>query len=117
MAEGFADDLDHTFVLHPELTATGTVTDADSGAPIASFKLTRGYSHILSAAIRRTRPIWELRDRFFGTNRFVARCTTGEATLLNNGSPRGRRSTGSAKTFPVGDNGDRLCCLETLCRA
>ena len=63
-----ADDVEHTFVLHPELTATGTVTDADSGAPIASFKLTRGYSQILSAAIGETRPIWELHDRFFGTN-------------------------------------------------
>src|SRR5262249_12601447 len=34
-----ADDQEHVFVLHPVLTAIGSVTDADSGASVASFKL------------------------------------------------------------------------------
>ena len=61
-----ADDAEHAFVLRPELTATGKVTDADSGGPIARFRLTRGYSRLLSS--EETGPIWDLQQRWFGTN-------------------------------------------------
>jgi RNA polymerase sigma factor (sigma-70 family) len=39
-----ADGELHTIVLHPVATVTGSVTDADTGAPVASFKFTKGHS-------------------------------------------------------------------------
>jgi hypothetical protein len=35
-----ADGIEHTIVLHPAATLTGHVTDAGTGAPVASFKFT-----------------------------------------------------------------------------
>jgi len=41
----FAEDSkEHVIVLHPTATVTGSVTDAETGAPVTSFKLTMGHS-------------------------------------------------------------------------
>ena len=61
-----ADDAEHTFVLHPALTLTGKVTDAESGKPIETFKMTRGYSQSFSSG--ETGTIWDFHQRWFGTN-------------------------------------------------
>jgi 5-hydroxyisourate hydrolase-like protein (transthyretin family) len=63
----FADNEEHTFVLYPERAVTGRVTDAESGEPISSFTLTRGYSQIFSGT-GETQPIWDLQDRWPGAN-------------------------------------------------
>jgi hypothetical protein len=39
-----ADGEEHAIVLHPTATVTGSVTDAETGTPVTSFKLTMGYS-------------------------------------------------------------------------
>jgi RNA polymerase sigma factor (sigma-70 family) len=39
-----ADGTEHLIVLHPSVTVTGNVTDADTGAPIDNFQLTAGHS-------------------------------------------------------------------------
>ena len=39
-----ADGEEHTIVLHPLATVTGSVTDAEAGTPVASFKFTIGHS-------------------------------------------------------------------------
>jgi RNA polymerase sigma factor (sigma-70 family) len=40
----FADGKEHTIILHPTATVTGSVTDAETGAPITNFKFTMGHS-------------------------------------------------------------------------
>ena len=39
-----ADGEEHVIVLHPVATVTGSVTDAETGGPVANFKLTLGHS-------------------------------------------------------------------------
>jgi RNA polymerase sigma factor (sigma-70 family) len=63
-----ANDDEHTFVLLPQRVATGTVTDAESGNAIPSFKLTRGYSQTFSGWNDETSPIWDPDQRWPGTN-------------------------------------------------
>jgi RNA polymerase sigma factor (sigma-70 family) len=56
-----ADDIVHTIVLHPLATVTGSVTDAEAGTPIASFKFTMGHSQpwVPSDAT----PIWDMHSQ------------------------------------------------------
>ena len=39
-----ANSEEHTIVLHPTVTVTGSVTDAENGLPVASFKFTMGHA-------------------------------------------------------------------------
>jgi RNA polymerase sigma factor (sigma-70 family) len=63
----FADGEEHTIVLHPSATATGKVTDSDTGAPVANFKYTMGHGQ--SWVATDPTPLWELQSQF-GSNGF-----------------------------------------------
>jgi RNA polymerase sigma factor (sigma-70 family) len=56
-----ADGKEHVIVLHPVGTVTGSVTDAETGAPVPSFKYTLGHSQpwMPSDPI----PMWDLRSQ------------------------------------------------------
>ena len=68
-----ADGEEHTIVLHPVATVTGSVTDAETGSPVASFKFTLGHSqpwnprrpgaHVGSAQPDRQRWVLQSGDR------------------------------------------------------
>jgi hypothetical protein len=62
-----ADGELHTIVLHPAATVTGSVTDAETGTPLASFKLTQGHSQPWNPADET--PLWDLRSKD-GSNGF-----------------------------------------------
>jgi RNA polymerase sigma factor (sigma-70 family) len=62
-----ADGKEHTIVLHPAATVTGSVTDAETGTPLASFKLTQGHSQPWDPADET--PLWDLRGKV-GSNGF-----------------------------------------------
>ncbi len=62
-----ADGELHIIVLHPAATVTGSVTDAESGTPLASFKLTQGHSQPWNPADET--PLWDLRSKN-GSNGF-----------------------------------------------
>jgi RNA polymerase sigma factor (sigma-70 family) len=53
-----ADGTEHLIVLHPAAKVSGSVTDADTGAPIESFQLTFGYTQPWYS-----KPVWDLRTR------------------------------------------------------
>ena len=56
-----ADGELHTIVLHPAATVTGSVTDAETGTPVASFKFTLGHSQPWNPADQT--PLWDLRSQ------------------------------------------------------
>jgi RNA polymerase sigma factor (sigma-70 family) len=56
-----ADGEEHVIVLHPVATVTGSVTDAETGTPVASFKLTPGHSQPWNPAD--PVPMWDYRSR------------------------------------------------------
>jgi RNA polymerase sigma factor (sigma-70 family) len=62
-----ADGEEHTIVLYPAATVTGSVTDAETGTPVASFQFTPGHSQPWNPADET--PRWELRSKA-GTNGF-----------------------------------------------
>jgi RNA polymerase sigma factor (sigma-70 family) len=63
----YADGQEHAIVLHPAVTVTGSVADAETGTPVASFRFTSGHSQPWSPAD--PTPMWDLRSRP-GTNGF-----------------------------------------------
>ena len=62
-----SDDEVHTIVLHPTTTVTGSVTDAEAGTPVASFKFTMGHSQPWNPSD--PTPMWDLRSKA-GSNGF-----------------------------------------------
>jgi RNA polymerase sigma factor (sigma-70 family) len=56
-----ADGEEHTIVLHPAATVTGSVTDAETGAPVTSFKFTAGHSQPWNPAD--PTPMWDYRGQ------------------------------------------------------
>jgi RNA polymerase sigma factor (sigma-70 family) len=62
-----ADGELHTIVLHPAATVTGSVTDAETGTPMANFKLTQGHSQPWDPGDET--PLWDLRSKD-GSNGF-----------------------------------------------
>jgi RNA polymerase sigma factor (sigma-70 family) len=62
-----ADGEEHTIVLHPVATVTGSVTDAETGTPVPNFQLTKGHSQPWNPADQT--PIWDLRSKA-GSNGF-----------------------------------------------
>lgn len=58
-----ADGTEHLIVLHPSAKVSGSVTDADSGAPIDSFQLTAGHSQQWNPDD--PTPLWDLRSQAF----------------------------------------------------
>jgi RNA polymerase sigma factor (sigma-70 family) len=56
-----ADGEEHTIVLHPVGTVTGSVTDAEAGTPMASFKYTMGHSQPWNPSD--PTPMWDLRSK------------------------------------------------------
>jgi RNA polymerase sigma factor (sigma-70 family) len=62
-----ADGELHTIVLHPAATVTGSVTDAETGLPVASFQFTPGHSQPWNPADET--PLWDLRSKA-GSNGF-----------------------------------------------
>src|ERR1019366_1064300 len=61
------DGEEHTIVLHPLATVTGSVTDAETGTPVASFKFTMGHSQPWNPSD--PTPMWDLRSKA-GSNGF-----------------------------------------------
>jgi RNA polymerase sigma factor (sigma-70 family) len=62
-----ADGEEHTIVLHPVATVTGSVTDAETGTPVPNFQLTMGHSQPWNPADQT--PMWDLRSKA-GSNGF-----------------------------------------------
>ena len=62
-----ADGAEHVIVLHPAATVTGSVTDAETGSPMANFKLTMGHAQPWVPAD--PTPLWDLRSQT-GSNGF-----------------------------------------------
>ncbi len=56
-----ADGEEHTIVLHPAATVTGSVSDAETGAPVVNFKFTSGHSQPWNPAD--PTPMWDLRSQ------------------------------------------------------
>ena len=70
-----ADGEEHTIVLHPAATVTGSVTDAETGTPVASFQFTLGHSQPWNPADQT--PMWDLRSKA-GSNGFYKMVTEEE---------------------------------------
>jgi RNA polymerase sigma factor (sigma-70 family) len=62
-----ADAEEHTIVLRPIATVSGSVTDAETGTPVANFQLTMGHSQPWNPADET--PLWDLRGKA-GSNGF-----------------------------------------------
>jgi RNA polymerase sigma factor (sigma-70 family) len=62
-----ADGIVHTIVLHPTATVTGSVTDAETGSPVPSFKFTLGRSQPWNPSDQT--PMWDLGSKI-ATNGF-----------------------------------------------
>jgi len=62
-----ADGQEHTVVLRDVLIVTGNVADAETGEPLASFKVIPGYSKNYGRG-EETRIIWDRSERRFGSN-------------------------------------------------
>jgi RNA polymerase sigma factor (sigma-70 family) len=56
-----ADGLEHVIVLHPVATVTGSVTDAQTGAPVPAFKYTLG--HAQPWVPSDPTPLWDLHSQ------------------------------------------------------
>ncbi len=54
----FADGMEHVIVLHPALALTGSVADAETGAPVSSFRFTSG--HAQPWVPSDPTPLWDL---------------------------------------------------------
>ena len=55
-----ADGQEHTIVLHPSTTVTGSVTDAETGTPVADFRITQGHAQPWFPDSQV--PMWDLRS-------------------------------------------------------
>ena len=56
-----ADGEEHVIVLHPAATVTGSVTDAETGAPVTSFKFTLGHAQPWNPSD--PVPMWDFRSQ------------------------------------------------------
>ena len=56
-----ADGEEHAIVLHPAATLTGSVTDAETGTPVATFNFTLGHSQPWNPAD--PTPMWDLHSQ------------------------------------------------------
>jgi len=65
-----ADGELHTIVLHPVATVTGSVTDAETGTPVASFKFTIGRTQPWNPADQT--PMWDLPKQTGGNGSYRA---------------------------------------------
>jgi hypothetical protein len=59
--------VEHTVVLHPEVAVTGSVNDAETGIPLANFKITKG--HAQASFPDNPTPMWEYQSEM-GSNGF-----------------------------------------------
>jgi hypothetical protein len=75
-----ADGVDHVIVLHPVATLSGSVTDADTGAPVASFKYTLGHSQpwVPDDPV----PLWELQSQVCANGLYKAVIDEEQAPYL-----------------------------------